>query len=251
VGHPVRRFGRNTLTYTCVCGCGEPVNFSPDGVPRRFIKQHHARWLHCMRCRWSERVGIFVREPGIRENICPECKTTGSIRFSPYGSDGMGYAWSPSASYSNRPEWEIRGWDMEIDDSKDRAVGDAWEKRRYHRLMGNFEPYLEATLTYFKEEGLHTTRIYNHGEDVSVITTAIDERDFVESFTVAYGGLSAKGLNGRHHRQAMQAGFDIIAKLRGYKSEVQEKRMLAAGRWPHPSEEPVAEGGEPTSEAAD
>jgi hypothetical protein len=89
------------------------------------------------------------------------------------------------------------------------------------------------------------TEIYQHGEDVSVITDASDERDFIDTFADALHGLK----NGAN-RKALSAGFDIVAKLRGYKSEVQERRTLAAGRWPHPSETPVSSAGD-NDEAAD
>ena len=80
------------------------------------------------------------------------------------------------------------------------------------------------------------TQIFQHEEDVSVVTDAADERDFLDTFTDALRGLK----NGAN-RKAIAAGFEIVAKMRGYKSEVQERRVMAAGRWPHPSEKPVAE----------
>lgn len=79
------------------------------------------------------------------------------------------------------------------------------------------------------------TEIYELNEDVSVVTDAIEERDFLDTFSEAMNGLE-NGIN----RKALAAGFDIVAKLRGYKSPVMERRMLAAGRWPHPSEKPVS-----------
>lgn len=87
------------------------------------------------------------------------------------------------------------------------------------------------------------TQIFQHDEDVSVITDAADERDFIDSFAQALNGLE----NGAN-RQAIAAGFDIVAKLRGYKSDVKERRTLAAGRWPHPTETPLSVGGEEQSE---
>lgn len=85
--------------------------------------------------------------------------------------------------------------------------------------------------------------IYVEGEDVSVVTDARDERDFTEGFGPAFGKiLTANGKNPPGTpRAAMTAAFDIIAKLRGYKSTVQERRVLAAGRWPHPNEKAAAE----------
>lgn len=82
------------------------------------------------------------------------------------------------------------------------------------------------------------TQIFQHDDDVSVITDATDERDFIDSFAEALNGLE----NGAN-RKAIAAGFDIVAKLRGYKSEVKERRTLAAGRWPHPTESPLSVGG--------
>ena len=87
------------------------------------------------------------------------------------------------------------------------------------------------------------TEIYKHGEDVSVVTTAADERDFIETFSEALRPLMQNGSAEREAREAVRAGFDIVAKLRGYKSDVQERRVLAAGRWPHPSETPLAGAG--------
>lgn len=107
------------------------------------------------------------------------------------------------------------------------------------------------------------TEIFIHGEDVSVVTTATDERDFVETFSRSLTFLAAKMGKipnteeekkadprpwervQREHDKAVAAGFELLAKIRGYKApSVQERRMLAAGRWPHPADEPVAYGGE-------
>lgn len=84
------------------------------------------------------------------------------------------------------------------------------------------------------------TEIFVSGEDVSVVTTATDERDFLDAFSEAMGALIGREeSNGREARVALGAGYDIVAKLRGYKSPVQERRVLAAGRWPHPQEIPL------------
>lgn len=87
------------------------------------------------------------------------------------------------------------------------------------------------------------TEIYKFGEEVSVVTTATDERDFLDSFTVALAPVLSNGATDKQKRDAVRAGFEIVAKLRGYKSEVQERRVLSAGRWPHPSEQPVSAAG--------
>lgn len=82
------------------------------------------------------------------------------------------------------------------------------------------------------------TEIYIHdADDVSVVTDCVDERDFLETFTDALN-TSPGGVDYR----VLASGFEILAKLRGYKSNVQERRLLAGGRWPHPSEEPIGEG---------
>lgn len=83
------------------------------------------------------------------------------------------------------------------------------------------------------------TQIFQHGEMVSVVTDAAEERDFIDTFADALAGLK----NGAN-RKAIAAGFDIVAKLRGYKSPVMERRVLAAGRWPHPTEKPIGEAGD-------
>ncbi len=88
------------------------------------------------------------------------------------------------------------------------------------------------------------TQIFQLGEDISVVTDAADERDFLEGLAEAIAGLP----DGTPLRPILEAGVDIGCKFRGYKTPVMERRMLAAGRWPHPSEEAVAEAGEPTSE---
>ena len=86
-----------------------------------------------------------------------------------------------------------------------------------------------------KENDMPKTEIFRHDDDtVSVVTDAPDERDFVDTFSDALDTV-----DGNARRRAVRAGFDIVAKLRGYKSGVQERRMIAAGRWPHPSEQPV------------
>lgn len=87
------------------------------------------------------------------------------------------------------------------------------------------------------------TQIFVHDDgNVSVVTDATDERDFEGAFGEAFVQMLGKlNGNGREtRRKALAAGFDIVAKLRGYKSEVMERRTLAAGRWPHPTEQPVA-----------
>lgn len=97
---------------------------------------------------------------------------------------------------------------------------------------------LDGVHTVYRRAMMPRTQIYQHEDDVSVVTDAADERDFLDTFTEALNGLK----NGAN-RKAISAGFDIVAKLRGYKSEVQERRVMAAGRWPHPSEKPIAEAG--------
>lgn len=87
------------------------------------------------------------------------------------------------------------------------------------------------------------TQIFVFGEDVSVVTSAAEERDFLDTFTEALKPFMANGSNAREHRDVVRAGFDIVAKLRGYKNGVQERRLLAAGRWPIPTDSPKAEGG--------
>lgn len=87
------------------------------------------------------------------------------------------------------------------------------------------------------------TEIYKHGEDISVVTSASDERDFIDTFAEAIQPIMANGAPVKEKRDAVRAGFDILAKLRGYKTDVQERRILAAGRWPHPSEKPLAAAG--------
>ncbi len=101
-----------------------------------------------------------------------------------------------------------------------------------------------ATSPPIYEEGdMPKTSIFIEGEDISVVTDARDERDFTEGFSPAFAKVVAA--NGKNPagtaRAALTAGFDIIAKMRGYKSSVQERRVLSAGRWPHPNERPVAE----------
>ena len=88
------------------------------------------------------------------------------------------------------------------------------------------------------------TQIFQLGEDISVVTDAASERDFLDGFAEAIGELK----NGTPLRPVLEGGFDIVCKIRGLKSNVMERRMLAAGRWPHPSEEAVAEAGEPATE---
>jgi hypothetical protein len=118
------------------------------------------------------------------------------------------------------------------------------------RYRGALRTTLEESATTTIPEGTMRTGIYVQGEDVSVVTDAKDERDFEEGFTAAFTDLVAKGNgNGKAvRRAAMRAAFDIVAKLRGYKSEVQERRVLAAGRWPHPSEQPLADANDDVPE---
>lgn len=87
------------------------------------------------------------------------------------------------------------------------------------------------------------TEIYTYGEEVSVMTSAIDERDFLDTFAAALKPLMQNGAKPREQRDAVRAGFDVVAKLRGYKSEVQERRILVAGRWPHPTDKAKYQAG--------
>lgn len=87
------------------------------------------------------------------------------------------------------------------------------------------------------------TEIFVLGEDVSVVTSATDERDFLDQFAAALKPVMQNGAKPAEQREVVRAGFDIVAKLRGYKSEVQERRILTSGRWPHPSEKAKASAG--------
>ncbi len=98
------------------------------------------------------------------------------------------------------------------------------------------------------------TDIYQFGEEVSIVTTSDGERDFVDGFTEAYNALikggddlgwgDGRGGEVAVERLAMAAAFDIICKYRGYKTtNVRQRTIMAAGRWPHPSEEPLSTSG--------
>lgn len=121
-----------------------------------------------------------------------------------------------------------------------KAVGPRCQKCTTTLLRERAADTEPATLSQGKI--MARTSIYQHEDEVSIVTDAKDERDFEDGFTRAFAALVANGNgNGRAvQREAIKAGFDIVAKLRGYKSDVQERRVLSAGRWPHPSEQPLA-----------
>lgn len=97
------------------------------------------------------------------------------------------------------------------------------------------------------EAGAPRVSVYISGRDVSVVTDAADETEYLPAFVDAYERLDG-GVSREARVKAVRAAFDILSKLRGYKADVLERRMIAAGRWPHPTEAPAAESGEPGTE---
>lgn len=141
--------------------------------------------------------------------------------------------------------WEERWFDTGMPhyfyDTADFKAGIRWNygSEDFHRSCQPRPP----KDPYPRNDAMPKTQIFKHGEDISVVTTASEERDFLDSFTEALRAIMAPGSEARDQREAVRAGFDIVAKLRGYKNGVHERRVLAAGRWPHPSEQPVSEAG--------
>lgn len=156
----------------------------------------------------------------------------------------------------------LDGWDVSIDS-------------RYATHYAGF-----TTAIMFRRVGRPSTRedeemkarlaLHRHlNGAVSVVTNATGEREFLASFAEAISWAHTEAARARNDSDSgepafdgleealadwLKAGVDIVCKLRGYKAEtVMEERVLAAGRWPHPNEAPVAEVGavEPQEVAAD
>ncbi len=80
------------------------------------------------------------------------------------------------------------------------------------------------------------TEIYLTGDRVSVVTDCAEEAEFLQTFTDALQGLDLSPA-------MLVQGFNILARLRGYKSqEIQDRSTLVAGSWPDPDSEPVGLG---------
>lgn len=130
---------------------------------------------------------------------------------------------------NKRLAWEVDNGRLELLCEKiERAWPAEWAQATIEHPV---PPHLDN-----RSHHMPKTQIFQHGEDVSVVTDALDERDLLESFAIALNELE------KIDRKVLSAGFDLVAKLRNYKSQVHERRVLAAGRWPHPTETPVAEG---------
>lgn len=91
----------------------------------------------------------------------------------------------------------------------------------------------------YRGESVMSTRIIkmdNNGEIV-VVTDALDEESFIGDFSRLFVELAlAEPLDFDHNAAgAMGCMLDIVAKMRGYKSETRERRTLLSGSaWPEP-----------------
>lgn len=81
------------------------------------------------------------------------------------------------------------------------------------------------------------TQIFLAGDHVSVVTDCTEEADFLETFTDALRSIPD------FSSAMVVSGFNVLARLRGYKSQdIQDRSTLVAGAWPAPGSEPIGEG---------
>lgn len=72
------------------------------------------------------------------------------------------------------------------------------------------------------------TRLHRNGEQFAISTNADTERDFLDGVASALAGLDSTA---NELAQWLPLIVDITAKLRGYKADVIERRLIVAGAW--------------------
>lgn len=78
-------------------------------------------------------------------------------------------------------------------------------------------------------------KLYKNGDDVAVQTNCTEDRSFVEEFAITLAALiDRNGDRGYDWQFDLERwfgqGFEVLAKLRGYKADVVEERLITAGR---------------------
>ena len=78
-----------------------------------------------------------------------------------------------------------------------------------------------------------TVKFYKSGDSMAVTTDATEERDFLEAASAGLAQMMESGVFAGDWEFQMNRWLgqmvDIVCKLRGYKSPVQEVRLIAAG----------------------
>lgn len=81
-------------------------------------------------------------------------------------------------------------------------------------------------------------RFYRDGDHLAVQTNCTEEDEFMRHFAQAIASsVSEHRLSDDETRAFLKHGFEIACKLRGYKAQVEEQRVLTAGpsNWSHAS----------------
>lgn len=90
-------------------------------------------------------------------------------------------------------------------------------------------------------------KLFKSGDHLAVQTNCTSEHEFVSQFTAALAVVQPTE-KGQRWLEALRGwipqGFEILAKLRGYKSDVQEERVLLAGNPPVTLESLIADSSE-------
>ncbi len=80
---------------------------------------------------------------------------------------------------------------------------------------------------------MSSTRFYKDGDNMAIVTTAEDEREFINQVSDAFAGLiESKRFESDWDLQLkswLPQVIDIACKMRGYKADVEEKKMIIAG----------------------
>lgn len=91
-------------------------------------------------------------------------------------------------------------------------------------------------------------RLHRNGEKFAISTNAETERDFLDGLASALAGEDSSFevcCNSAVMARWLSLGIDVACKLRGYKSDAVEKRVIMAGAWmPDNDDSVVAVAGE-------
>lgn len=71
-------------------------------------------------------------------------------------------------------------------------------------------------------------RLHKDGDQVAISTNVESERDFLDGAASALAGLDA---DAAELAKWLPLVVDIACKMRGYKADVTEKRVIIAGAW--------------------
>lgn len=103
-----------------------------------------------------------------------------------------------------------------------------------------------------------TVQFFKDGDSMAIVTDGNDEREFMAQ---AAAGLAQESDRPEYERELavwLPQIVDIVCKMRGYKANVTERRLLMAGEWlPSASAQPMIQVGpgmasrKPTNGAAD